>query len=214
MTESVEVTGGEPLDVTRPDVSHRVDEKYYHDLPIVTAGDVRLAESVLQMQPGYLPMSPNGDPTLRGSQFASRINGGQIRATENFFDGAAFGNAFAHQESQESAPPWRPSRRSGSSARPTPPSTVIRAAASSSTPPSRARTACGEAPTAIWRATRSTPRASLRRPRVRSTTRSWGGTLGGPIVKNKTFFFVNADWTQFRSGTLEGFGKHDADRRL
>ena len=50
-------------------------------------------------------MSPNGDPTLRGSQFASRINGGQIRATENFFDGAAFGPAFGHQESQESAPP-------------------------------------------------------------------------------------------------------------
>src|SRR4029079_774516 len=27
-----------------------------------------------------------------------------------------------------------------------------------------------------------------------------------PIIKNKTFFFVNADWTRFRSGTLEGFG--------
>ena len=33
-----------------------------------------------------------------------------------------------------------------------------------------------------------------------------GSTLGGPIIKNKTFFFVNADWTKFRSGTLEGFG--------
>ena len=86
-------------------MSHTVNEKYYHDLPIVTAADVRLAESVLQMQPGYLPMKPNGDPMFRGSQFNSRINGGQTRATENFFDGGAFGYAVGHQQSQESAPP-------------------------------------------------------------------------------------------------------------
>ena len=54
-----------------------MDERYYRDLPIITAADVRLAESVLQMQPGYLPMKPNGDPMFRGSQFNSRINGGQ-----------------------------------------------------------------------------------------------------------------------------------------
>ena len=71
----------------------------------MTAGDVRLAESVLQMQPGYLPMKPNGDPMFRGSQFNSRINGGQTMATENFFDGAAFGYPSGHQQSQESAPP-------------------------------------------------------------------------------------------------------------
>ena len=57
------------------------------------------------MQPGYLPMKPNGDPMFRGSQFNSRINGGQTMATENFFDGAAFGYAVGHQQSQESAPP-------------------------------------------------------------------------------------------------------------
>ena len=59
--------------------------------------DVRLAEAVLQIQPGYLPMRPNGDPMFRGSQFNSRINGGQARATENVFDGAAFGYAVGHQ---------------------------------------------------------------------------------------------------------------------
>ena len=104
IAETVEVTAADSYS-TRPDVSHKVDEKYYHDLPIVTAADVRLAESVLQMQPGYLPMTPNGDPMFRGSQFGSRINGGQTRATENFFDGGAFGYASGHQQSQESAPP-------------------------------------------------------------------------------------------------------------
>ncbi len=105
LNETVQVKRRSGLDVTSPDVSHTVNEKYYRDLPIVTAADVRLAESVLQMQPGYLPMRPNGDPMFRGSQFNSRINGGQTMATENFFDGAAFGYAVGHQQSQESTPP-------------------------------------------------------------------------------------------------------------
>ena len=106
LTETIEVTStNEGLSDTRPDVSHTVNEKYYRDLPIVTAADVRLAEAVLQIQPGYLPMKPNGDPMFRGSQFNSRINGGQARATENVFDGAAFGYAVGHQASHESAPP-------------------------------------------------------------------------------------------------------------
>src|SRR3979490_245128 len=106
VSESVEVkAGAEDLNVTTPDVSHTVDEKYYSDLPVVMGADVRLAESLLQIQPGYLPMKPNGDPMFRGSQFNSRINGGQTMATENFFDGAAFGYAVGHQQSHESAPP-------------------------------------------------------------------------------------------------------------
>jgi hypothetical protein len=36
--------------------------------------------------------------------------------------------------------------------------------------------------------------------------RNLGFTAGGPIVKNKTFFFVNFDWTKFESGVLPGFG--------
>ncbi len=105
VTESVEVKAEAELNVTTADVSHTVDERYYKDIPTITAADVRLAEAVLQIQPGYLPMKPNGDPMFRGSQFNSRINGGQTMATENFFDGAAFGYAVGHQQSQESAPP-------------------------------------------------------------------------------------------------------------
>jgi hypothetical protein len=71
----------------------------------VTAADVRLAESVLQMQPGYLPMIRTATRCSAGASSAPRINGGQTRATENFFDGGAFGYASGHQQSQESAPP-------------------------------------------------------------------------------------------------------------
>src|SRR6476619_5314870 len=105
LQETVQVEGRSGIDVTTHDVAHTVNEEYYRALPIVTAADVRLAEAVLQIQPGYLPMRPNGDPMFRGSQFNSRINGGQTMATENFFDGAAFGYPSGHQQSQESAPP-------------------------------------------------------------------------------------------------------------
>ena len=58
-------------------VQHTVGESYYHDLPAVMGADIRLAESLLQLQPGYVPMQPNGDAVFRGSQFTSRMNGGQ-----------------------------------------------------------------------------------------------------------------------------------------
>ncbi|HEY3455202.1 MAG TPA: carboxypeptidase regulatory-like domain-containing protein, partial [Bryobacteraceae bacterium] len=106
VSEKVEVSAAaQMVNTEQPDVANTVNETYYRNLPIVMGGDIRLAESLLQMQPGYTPMRPNGDPMFRGSQFGSRINGGQSFATENFFDGVAFGYASGHQNSQESAPP-------------------------------------------------------------------------------------------------------------
>lgn len=49
--------------------AHTVGEAYYRDLPVVMGADIRLAESLLQIQPGYTPTRPNGDPMFRGSQF-------------------------------------------------------------------------------------------------------------------------------------------------
>jgi len=106
VSEKIEVNAAtEMLNTEQPDVANTVGDKYYRDLPVVMGGDIRLAESLLQLQPGYTPMRPNGDPMFRGSQFGSRINGGQSFATENFFDGVAFGYASGHQDSHESAPP-------------------------------------------------------------------------------------------------------------
>jgi hypothetical protein len=87
-------------------VSHTVGAGYYKELPAVMGADIRLAESLLQLQPGYVPFQPNGDAIFRGSQFESRINGGQMLATENWFDGAAFGYAEGHQQTQESSIPY------------------------------------------------------------------------------------------------------------
>src|SRR6266536_5655874 len=106
VTERVEVSAAaEVVNTEQPDGASTVGDKYYRDLPVVMGGDIRLAEALLQLQPGYTPMRPNGDPMFRGSQFGSRLNGGQSFAAENFFDGVAFGYAAGHQESHESAPP-------------------------------------------------------------------------------------------------------------
>ncbi len=106
ITQTVEVkAASEMVEVTSAEVSHSLGAKYYEDLPVVMGADIRLAESLLHAQPGYVPMQPNGDAMFRGSQFHSRINGGQTMATENWMDGAAFGYARGHQQTQESAVP-------------------------------------------------------------------------------------------------------------
>jgi len=95
----------EMINVSTAEVGHSLGAKYYQDLPVVMGADIRLAEALLQAQPGFVPMQPNGDAMFRGSQFNSRINGGQTLATENWMDGAAFGYAIGHQQTQESAVP-------------------------------------------------------------------------------------------------------------
>jgi len=107
VTETVEVkAGSEQINTENPTVAHTLDQIYYKELPAVMGADIRLAESLLQLQPGYVPVQPNGDAIFRGSQFQSRMNGGQVLATENWFDGAAFGYAEGHQQTQESSLPY------------------------------------------------------------------------------------------------------------
>src|SRR6266581_7175240 len=107
VSQTVEVKAASVmLNAENAEVSHTLTEKYYEDLPAVMGADIRLAEALLQVQPGYIPMAPNGDAIFRGSQFQSRINGGQTMSTENWFDGAAFGYAEGHQQTQESSVPY------------------------------------------------------------------------------------------------------------
>src|SRR5260370_41725730 len=106
VSDRVEVSAAaDMVNTDQPDVASTVGENYYRDLPVVMGADIRLAESLLQLQPGFTPMRPNGDPMFRGSQFGSRINGGQTFATENFFDCVAFRYASGHQDSHKNRPP-------------------------------------------------------------------------------------------------------------
>jgi len=214
VNERVEVSASaEMINVSQPDVSHTVDEKYYRELPIVMAADVRLAESLLQIQPGFLPMKPNGDPMFRGSQFNSRINGGQTMATENFFDGAAFGYAEGHQQSHESAPPVEAIQEMR----------VINTTYSAQ----YGHTSGGFIEYTSKSGTNNihgsfyeyfandalNARGFFPAEVTKQRNNSYGFTFGGPVVipkvyngKNKTFVFTNIDWLNYRSGVLPGFG--------
>lgn len=216
LTESVEVRSVAGIDETRPDVSHTVNEKYYKDLPFITGSDVRLAESVLLMQPGYLPMRPNGDPMFRGSQFNSRINGGQAMATENFFDGAAFGYASGHQQSHESTPPLESikevkvisttySAQYGHTS-----GGFVEYSSKSGTNQYRGSVYEYMADDAFNQNTVFAERGGIKKTPIRND--NFGFTLGGPVRlprydgRNRTHFFANIDYTRIRSGTIAGFG--------
>ena len=215
VSETVEVKGeAETLNTTTADVSHTVDENYYKALPVIMGADVRLAESVLQMQPGYLPMKPNGDPMFRGSQFNSRINGGQTRATENFFDGAAFGYASGHQQSQESAP----SVEAVQEVKVITTSYLAQYGHTSGgfieyTSKSGTNTLHGSAYEYFGNDALNAAGFFGKAGKTPYRNNDFGFTVGGPVVipkvydgHNKTHFFVNIDWTRFRSGVLPGFG--------
>ena len=216
LTETVQVAGTTGIDVTTPDVAHTVDQKYYEDLPFVTGSDVRLAESVLLMQPGYLPMRPNGDPMFRGSQFNSRINGGQAMATENFFDGAAFGYASGHQQSHESTPPVEAiqetkvistsySAQYGHTS-----GGFIEYTSKSGTNDFHGSVYHYLANDALNANTIFAEQSGIEKTPI--SNNNPGVTLGGPLIlpgyngRDRTFFFTNFDYTRIRSGTVAGFG--------
>jgi hypothetical protein len=107
VTETVEVKEANvEINVSNPEVTQVLSQKFYRDLPVVMGADIRLAESLLAAQPGYVPMRPNGCPIFRGSQFQSRMNGGQTMAMENYLDGASFGSAIDHNNTQERSVPF------------------------------------------------------------------------------------------------------------
>jgi hypothetical protein len=214
VSEKVEVSAeAQMVNTEQPDVANTVNGLYYRQLPIVMGGDIRLAESLLQMQPGYTPMRPNGDPMFRGSQFGSRINGGQSFATENFFDGVAFGYASGHQNSQESAPPVESvAEMNVTEGNYTAQYGHTSGGTIEYTSKSGSRDLHGSA---YEQFANDALNARGFFPDKASKVRNnqYGFTLAGPVVipkiyhgRNRTFFFTNFDWFKYRTGVLPGFG--------
>jgi len=217
VTQSVEVEGGlEQINTENATVSHTIGSTYYRDLPAVMGADIRLAESLLQLQPGFVPMQPNGDAIFRGSQFTSRINGGQTMATENWFDGAAFGYAEGHQGTQESSVPY--------------PSVQEMTVVENTFSAQYGHTSGGF----ITYATKSgTDKLhgnvynfftsdkldagnfffagipTIPNKKLPLTQDNWGAAVGGPVPKitwgGKTFWFVNVDGLDYHSTVNTGF---------
>ncbi len=214
VSEQVTVAASaEILSTSNADVTHTVDSTYYKNLPVVMGADVRLAEALLQLQPGFTPMKPNGDPMFRGSAFSSRLNGGQTQAAENFFDGVAFGYASGHNGSHEAGPPIE--------------SIGEMKVITSSYSAQYGHSSGGTVEYTSKGGTKdlhgsfyeyfANDKLNARgffpdRPsKIRQN--GYGFTIGGPVYipkvydgRNKTFFFTNWDYLKFRSGVLPGFG--------
>ena len=207
VTQTVEVVGGvEQINTENATVSHTIGETYYRDLPAVMGADIRLAESLLQLQPGFTPMQPNGDALFRGSQFTSRINGGQTMATENWFDGAAFGYAEGHQGTQESSLPF--------------PSVQEMTVVENTFSAQYGHTSGGFVTYATKSGTKQLhgnvydflgdSKFDARNyflPKVIPLTQNnWGAAIGGPIPKaGQTFWFFNVDGLDYHSSVNTGF---------
>jgi hypothetical protein len=216
VTERVMVTAAsELINTTQPEVTATVDQNYYKNLPIVMGSDVRLAEALLLIQPGYLPMKPNGDPMFRGSQFNSRMNGGQTFGMENYFDGAAFGPPHRHQQSHEAGPGIESIQEMKVT-------TSMYSAQNGHTTGGSveytSKSGTNELHGSLYEYL-ANDKLNARGffPVARSIQKSnnFGFTVGGPVIlpkiydgRNKTFFFFNLDWTKLRQGVLPGFGNH------
>jgi hypothetical protein len=210
VTQTVEVKAEvSQLKTENATVSHTIGESYYENLPAVMGADIRLAESLLQLQPGYVPMQQNGDAIFRGSQFTSRINGGQTMATENWFDGAAFGYAEGHQQTQESSLPY-PSVKE---------MTVVENTFSAQyghtsggfivyTTKSGTNELHGNLYDFLT-SHKLDARNFFLPDRLPLTQNNWGFALGGPVPKitrgGRTFWFVNVDGLDYHSIVNTGY---------
>ena len=214
VTETVEVQATTTeVNVSNPEVTQVLGEKYYRDLPVVMGADIRLAESLLAMEPGYVPMRPNGCPIFRGSQFQSRMNGGQTMAMENYLDGASFGSAIDHNNTQERSVPFDSVQETK----------II----TSNFSAQYGRTSGGFVEYTTKSGTSAfhgsgydyynyqglNATGELIPQKTPTRNENWGFTIGGPVVipkvydgrKRQTFFFANLDDLHFDQGTLPSY---------
>jgi Carboxypeptidase regulatory-like domain len=217
VSESVEVLGqasGVEVNVSNAEVTQTLGEKYYHDLPVVMGADIRLAESLLGLEPGYVPMRPNGCPIFRGSQFESRMNGGQIMAMENYLDGASFGSAIDHNNTQERSVPF-------DSVQETKITTSNFSAQYGRTSggfveyTTKSGTSAFHGGVYDYYGYQGLNAKGELIPQITPTrNENWGFLVGGPVYipklydgrKHQTFFFANLDDLHFDQGTLPSYG--------
>lgn len=104
VTETVEVKAqAELVNASNPDISNTLGQVYYQNLPVIASQDMRLPEALLYAQPGFVPDKLSGG--FPGTQFMSRMGGGQAGAVESYLDGAAFGQGGNTNLTFESSPP-------------------------------------------------------------------------------------------------------------
>ena len=184
---------------------------YYKNLPVVMGADIRLAEALLQLQPGFTPMKPNGDPMFRGSASVRASMEARHRPLENFFDGVAFGYAAGHNQSHEAGPPIE---SIGEMKVITSSFSAQYGHSSGGTVEYTSKGGTKDLHGSFYEYfanDKLNARGFFPERASKKRSNAYGFTIGGPVYipkvydgRNKTFFFTNWDWLKFRSGVFPG----------
>ena len=212
VSETVTVQSqAELVNPSNADISNTLDQRYYQNLPVIASQDMRLPEALLYAQPGFVPDKLSGG--YPGTQFMSRMGGGQAGSVESYLDGAAFGQGGNTNLTFESSPPIESISES----------TVNYASFSaqisltsgglvSYTTKSGTSSFHGS----VYEYVNTNQLNANGEANVPSSPlhlNSPGFTIGGPVIipkiyngRKKTFFFFNFDTTHKTDGNLPNFG--------
>lgn len=212
VTQTVEVQSHPELaNLSTPEISNTLNATYYQDLPVVATQDMRLPETLLYAQAGFVPAHNSFIPQ---TGFMGELAGGQAGSVESYLDGAAFGQGGNTNLTFESSPPLEAIAESS----------VTYATFS-------AQTGLTSGGLISYTVKSGTPHlhgsvyeyVNTNQMNAAGETggikpsplhvNSPGFTLGGPVYlpkiydgRKKTFFFVNYDSTYKTDGNLPNFG--------
>lgn len=199
------------INPSNADISNTLNQRYYQNLPVIASQDMRLPETLLYAQPGFVPNKLSGG--FAGTQFMSRMGGGQAGAVESYLDGAAFGQGGNTNLTFESSPPLESiSESTVNYATFSAQISLTSGGLVSYTTKSGTSSYHGS----VYDYVNTNQFNAIGEGGVKSSplhVNSLGFTIGGPVIipkiyngRRKTFFFFNLDTTHKTDGNLPNFG--------
>ena len=193
------------------EVTNTLDQRYYQNLPVIASQDMRLPETLLFAQPGFVPDKLSGG--FAGTQFMSRMGGGQAGAVESYLDGAAFGQGGNTNLTFESSPPIEAvSESTVNYATFSAQISLTSGGLVSYTTKSGTSSYHGS----FYDYVNTNQLNAIGEGGVTSSplhVNAYGFTIGGPVIlpkiyngRKRTFFFFNYDTTHKTDGNLSNFG--------
>lgn len=204
VTESVEVAAGAPLVNTQTtEVGQLIESRQIMDLPLSGRNPIQLATLINGVTTSNVPTTMLGADE-RSAAYLS-VNGNRIYATQYNLDGGEFSgkrmNTGLNYPNPDAIQEFRFITNNYSAEFGKNPGGVMNVVTKSGT---------NEYHGSLWEFNRNAAVAarSFFLPKVAALNQNqFGGTLGGPAIKDKLFIFGTAQWTRIRKGESATSGK-------